>query len=47
MGLARRAPDGAFNSNPPADKVVRAEHVLIAIGTDEQLRALNTQATGR
>lgn len=42
--LAARAADGAFTTNPTPDSVLRAGHVLIAIGTGTQLAALGEAA---
>jgi voltage-gated potassium channel len=38
--LALRDPDGTFNTNPSPDTTIRAGHVLIAIGTADELTAL-------
>jgi voltage-gated potassium channel len=38
--LALRAADGAFRSNPPPEITFEAGQVLIAIGTEDELRAL-------
>lgn len=38
--LALRKPDGTFLTNPPPDTVFAAGQVLIAIGTEEELRSL-------
>jgi voltage-gated potassium channel len=43
--LALREPDGAFNTNPSPDTMICAGQVLIAIGTVEELTALE-QLTG-
>jgi voltage-gated potassium channel len=40
MVLAMRDKDGHFNTNPPPDTVIEPGHVLIAIGTSVQLKAL-------
>lgn len=40
MVLALREPDGTFLTNPPPEARIEAGHVLIAIGTREQLTAL-------
>lgn len=40
MVLALRQPDGVFVTNPSPDVAIAAGHVLIAIGTREQLAAL-------
>jgi voltage-gated potassium channel len=45
MVLALRAVDGDFVPNPAPETVVEAGHVLIAIGTDDQLLALSALAT--
>jgi voltage-gated potassium channel len=38
--LALRDRDGRFVTNPSPDTVIEAHHVLIAIGTEDELRAL-------
>jgi voltage-gated potassium channel len=38
--LALRDPDGSFNTNPSPDSTIRAGDVLIAIGTPDELTAL-------
>jgi len=38
--LALRDPDGTFNTNPSPDSTIRAGDVLIAIGTPDELTAL-------
>ena len=38
--LALRGRDGAFLTNPAAQTLIQAGHVLIAIGTEQQLAAL-------
>jgi voltage-gated potassium channel len=40
MVLAMRDDAGRFTTNPPPETVIRAGQILIAIGTSEQLRAL-------
>jgi voltage-gated potassium channel len=40
MVLAMRDTGGRFNTNPPPDTVIEPGHVLIAIGTSVQLKAL-------
>jgi len=40
LALALRTPDGDFITNPPPDTPIPAGHVLIAIGTGPELRAL-------
>ena len=40
MVLAMRDVEGRFNTNPPPDTVIEPGHVLIAIGTTVQLKAL-------
>jgi voltage-gated potassium channel len=45
--LAMRGTDGAFRTNPPPDEVMVAGDVLIAIGTDVQLKALQALVTAR
>lgn len=44
--LAVRGPDGAFRTNPPPEEVMEAGEVLIAIGTEPQLRALRKLVAG-
>jgi voltage-gated potassium channel len=39
--LALREPDGAFVTNPSPNQHIRAGHVLIAIGTQDELAALD------
>ncbi len=39
--LALRQPDGGFVTNPPPDTVLQAGQVLIAVGTEQQLRDLS------
>jgi voltage-gated potassium channel len=46
MILALRDAGGAFTTNPPPETELCAGQILIAIGTDAQLRALATAATG-
>ena len=41
MVLAMRDVEGHFNTNPPPDTVIEPGHVLIAIGTAVQLKALS------
>lgn len=43
--LALRRPDGSFLTNPPATAAIEAGQVLIAVGTDEQVAALQRLAT--
>jgi len=43
--LAMRNPDGAFRTNPEPDAIVRQGEILIAIGTETQLKALAELAT--
>jgi voltage-gated potassium channel len=38
--LAMRRDDGAFNTNPDPDTIIRPHHVIIAVGTDEALQLL-------
>jgi voltage-gated potassium channel len=45
--LALRQADGTFLSNPAADAVLAPGVTLIAIGTDEQIRALETLVAAR
>ena len=42
--LALRQPDGNFLTNPPPDTVLQSGQVLIAVGTEQQLRDLSTLA---
>jgi voltage-gated potassium channel len=44
--LAVRDGDGGFTTNPTAHTVMKAGHILIAIGTEPQLLALSAVATG-
>jgi voltage-gated potassium channel len=44
--LALRGRDGSFLTNPPLHTPIDAGHVLIAIGTQQQLTALQNAATG-
>ncbi len=46
MVLALRAPDGAFVTNPPPEARIEPGHVLIAIGTRDQLGALAAAVVG-
>jgi voltage-gated potassium channel len=43
--LALRDASGTFTTNPPPETELRAGQILIAIGTDSQLRALASAAT--
>lgn len=43
--LALRYPDGTFLTNPPATAEIEPGQVLIAVGTDEQVAALQRMAT--
>jgi voltage-gated potassium channel len=43
--LAMRGADGAFRTNPSPDEPMAAGDVLIAIGTDVQLKALQALVT--
>jgi voltage-gated potassium channel len=43
--LALRYPDGTFLTNPPATASIQPGQVLIAVGTDEQVAALQRMAT--
>ncbi len=43
--LALRAADGTFMTNPPVDTRIQADQVLIAIGTEQQLSALERAAS--
>jgi voltage-gated potassium channel len=38
--LALRSPDGQFSTNPRGDTVIQPHHVIIAVGTDEDLSRL-------
>ena len=38
--LAMRRDDGAFNTNPDPDTIIKPHHVIIAVGTDEALQLL-------
>jgi voltage-gated potassium channel len=38
--LAMRSPDGQFSTNPTGDTVIQPHHIIIAVGTDEDLRRL-------
>ncbi len=38
--LALRDSEGTFNTNPDSDSVLRAHHILIAVGTEEHLARL-------
>ena len=38
--LALRDDEGAFNTNPDSDSMLRARHILIAVGTEEHLASL-------
>ena len=40
MVLAMRSADGRFTTNPSASTVIESGHILIAVGTQEQLSAL-------
>jgi voltage-gated potassium channel len=44
--LALRESEGAFITNPPLDRVINPGDAIIAIGTEDQLRALRAAATG-
>ena len=44
--LALRDPEGRFVSNPAPTTTIEAHHVLIAIGTEDELRALTTMVRG-
>jgi K+/H+ antiporter YhaU regulatory subunit KhtT len=45
--LAVRSADGAFRTNPDPGEVMDAGEVLIAIGTEVQLKALDALVTGQ
>jgi len=45
--LAMRQTDGGFRTNPPPDAVIEPGEVLIAIGTEAQLKALVELTTSR
>ena len=38
--LALRSPDGEFTTNPRGDTVIQPHHIIIAVGTEEDLRRL-------
>jgi voltage-gated potassium channel len=40
MILAVRDPEGAFATNPGPETIIQPDHILIAIGTAEQVAAL-------
>ncbi|HEV7536613.1 MAG TPA: TrkA C-terminal domain-containing protein, partial [Acidimicrobiia bacterium] len=42
--LALRETDGEFTTNPPPETVLEAGQILIAIGTETQLKALAAAA---
>lgn len=44
--LALQEPGGSYVTNPPADRVIAAGDVVIAIGTETQLAALRETGTG-
>lgn len=44
--LALRAPDGTFRTNPRAETTIEAGHVIIAIGTQNELDALEALVKG-
>ncbi len=39
--LALRSPDGQFSTNPTGDTVIQPHHIIIAVGTDEDLQRLD------
>jgi len=45
--LALREPDGSFVTNPAPDQILADGQILIAIGTKDELGALEAMATGR
>jgi K+/H+ antiporter YhaU regulatory subunit KhtT len=45
--LAVRAADGTFRTNPTPDEVMQAGDVLIAIGTEIQLKSLQDLVASR
>jgi voltage-gated potassium channel len=47
MILAVRGPDGTFATNPGPETTVEPDHILIAIGTAEQVAALAEMTAGR
>ena len=47
MVLAMREPNGAFLPNPSSESIIHAGQVLIVIGTDDQLAALESMAVAR
>ena len=42
--LALRSPDGRFSTNPKGDTVMEPHHIIIAVGTDEDLSRLTKLA---
>jgi voltage-gated potassium channel len=46
MVFAVRSPDGSFVTNPDPALRITAGHVLIAIGSDQHLAALETRVSG-
>jgi voltage-gated potassium channel len=42
--LAMRSPDGQFSTNPKGDTVIEPHHIIIAVGTDEDLIRLGRLA---
>ena len=43
--LAIRSPDGAFNTNPGPETVIEPRHIVIAVGTDDDLERLDDVAS--
>jgi voltage-gated potassium channel len=39
--LALRSPDGVFSTNPTGDTHIQPHHIIIAVGTDDDLRRLD------
>ena len=39
--LALRSPDGVFTTNPTGDMHIEPHHIIIAVGTDDDLRRLS------
>ncbi len=42
--LALRSPDGNFTTNPRGDTMIEPHHIIIAVGTDDDLRRLDELA---
>lgn len=39
--LALRSPEGVFTTNPTGDMIIQPHHIIIAVGTDDDLRRLS------